>query len=357
MTRAGVPDDEQDERQVAPLEEHHVNESFMRYGTLPKGAHIGAFLDSLRESGLRGSAEGGEAAAGAAGEARALRSHTEAEGVRPPASAAAAKKPSAMVRSNSSNIVERRSRDTAGHPVPSPRTQRRAEYSNLSERAKRSDDLVTRLRTGQRSRPQPPASLTPSISAQLVSEIQQKQRENRAEGEPPAAAAADSQRSEWARSEAKLQSFRPPRSRVRKSTEGSQTDEAVTSFNLYRRCFTSAKRGTLKPPPHPTSAPPIGCSRSAGAGSSAEAVRDLAAAVERSQGALETSSASTVACMQLSDKLGLLLTACGAHAGQVPPTGWLRFRALQRRLETHAGTLRSAGGRATAATPSGSYPN
>lgn len=110
MTRAGVPDDEQDERQVAPLEEHHVNESFMRYGTLPKGAHIGAFLDSLRESGLRGSAEGGEAAAGAAGEARALRSHTEAEGVRPPASAAAAKKPSAMVRSNSSNSEFQRPR-------------------------------------------------------------------------------------------------------------------------------------------------------------------------------------------------------------------------------------------------------
>ncbi|XP_043213466.1 tyrosine-protein kinase Abl-like [Amphibalanus amphitrite] len=110
MTRAGVPDDKQDERQVAPLEEHHVNESFMRYGTLPKGAHIGAFLDSLRESGLRGSAEGGEAAAGAAGEARALRSHTEAEGVRPPASAAAAKKPSAMVRSNSSNSEFQRPR-------------------------------------------------------------------------------------------------------------------------------------------------------------------------------------------------------------------------------------------------------
>ncbi|KAF0312257.1 hypothetical protein FJT64_016983 [Amphibalanus amphitrite] len=237
MTRAGVPDDEQDERQVAPLEEHHVNESFMRYGTLPKGAHIGAFLDSLRESGLRGSAEGGEAAAGAAGEARALRSHTEAEGVRPPASAAAAKKPSAMVRSNSSNTL------------------------SWSRRFSRN-------------------------SARIVPRASRPQR---------------------------------------------------------RR--------------HPTSAPPIGCSRSAGAGSSAEAVRDLAAAVERSQGALETSSASSVACMQVSDKLGLLLTACGAHAGQVPPTGWLRFRALQRRLETHAGTLRSAGGRATAATPSGSYPN
>ncbi|XP_043225715.1 tyrosine-protein kinase ABL1-like isoform X2 [Amphibalanus amphitrite] len=709
--------------QVAPLEEHHVNESIKRYGTLPKGARIGAFLDSLRESGMRGSAEGGEAAAGAGGEARAPRSHTEAEGVRPPASAAAAKKPSAMVRSNSSNsgfqsprlsrlsprvfagaagggggnggggaesatdrrrpsprqkrkpaelefpppptelpppddieadfiidptfpppppdlkdqlstggpVMQSFSQPPAGRgrPVPSPRTQRRAEYSNLSERAKRSDDLVTRLGTGQRARPQPPAapkpaSLTPSISAQLVSEIQQKQRENGAEGEPPAAAAAGSQRSDWARSEAKLQSFRPPLRRVHKSTEGSQTDEAVTSFKSALRkttgrtserngdaasrpadgtaslrfglrktrnkdrsaetapkaepeqtdfrallkkpdkngvrteegepqpsdparpekpserverwleqagsataaastaaegdgdgegeeaepeppeaepeepsaeeppveapaevtdppeqaspddeqdkrqsagsisslrkmweaeaadktspklsdrsptserastapatkeespppppapqsslepageaappsaapapaesgvesvrakferrwpptqetdkpvvpvkpsikpltaagrapaggpgvyatpCITSAERGTLKPPPHPTSAPPAGLSRSAGAGGSAEAVRDLAAAVERSLGALEASSASSVACMQLSDKLGLLLTACGAHADQVPPTGRLRFRDLQRRLETHAGTLRSAGAR------------
>ncbi|KAF0297634.1 Tyrosine-protein kinase Abl [Amphibalanus amphitrite] len=566
--------------QVAPLEEHHVNESIKRYGTLPKGARIGAFLDSLRESGMRGSAEGGEAAAGAGGEARAPRSHTEAEGVRPPASAAAAKKPSAMVRSNSSN---------SGFQSPrlsrlSPRVFAGAaggggEYSNLSERAKRSDDLVTRLGTGQRARPQPPAapkpaSLTPSISAQLVSEIQQKQRENGAEGEPPAAAAAGSQRSDWARSEAKLQSFRPPLRRVHKSTEGSQTDEAVTSFKSALRkttgrtserngdaasrpadgtaslrfglrktrnkdrsaetapkpepeqtdfrallkkpdkngpserverwleqagsataaastpaegdgegeevepeppeaepeeppaeeppaegpaeatdppeqaspddeqdkrqsagsisslrkmweaeaadktspklsdrsptserastapaakedgvesvrakferrwpptqetdkpvvpvkpsikpltaagrapaggpgvyatpCITSAERGTLKPPPHPTSAPPAGLSRSAGAGDSAEAVRDLAAAVERSLGALEASSASSVACMQLSDKLGLLLTACGAHADQVPPTGRLRFRDLQRRLETHAGTLRSAGAR------------
>ena len=141
MTRAGVPDDEQDERQVAPLEEHHVNESFMRYGTLPKGAHIGAFLDSLRESGLRGSAEGGEAAAGAAGEARALRSHTEAEGVRPPASAAAAKKPSAMVRSNSSNSEFQRPRLSrlsplvfAGAAGTGPARSRRPEADRVKTR-------------------------------------------------------------------------------------------------------------------------------------------------------------------------------------------------------------------------------
>ena len=727
--------------QVAPLEEHHVNESIKRYGTLPKGARIGAFLDSLRESGMRGGAEGGETAAGGAvGEARAPRSHTEAEGVRPPAAAGGAKKPSAMVRSNSSNSgfqsprlsrlsprvfagasggggggngggggggeqagerrrpSPRQKRKPAelefpppptelpppddieadfiidptfpppppdlkdqlaaggpvmqsfsqpptgrGRPVPSPRAQRRAEYSNLSERAKRSDDLVTRLGTGQRARPQPPAapkpaSLTASISAQLVSEIQQKQRENGSEAEPAAAPApaAAPQRAEWARSETKLQSFRPQLRRVHKSTEGSQTDEAVTSFKSALRktagrgserngdaaprpaegtaslrfglrktrdkdrsaetapklepertdfrallkkpdkngvrteeaeprppdparaekpserverwleqagsaaagaggggeaaetdpaavaagtepeeaaakeppaekaaeaaervaepaeppptdqlspddeqdkrqsagsisslrkmweaeaadktspklsdrsptgerapatptaneespppavpppqsspepadetapapapapaappapaesgvesvrakferrvwpptqetdkpvvpvkpsikplaaggrapaggpgvyatpCITSAERGTLKPPPHPTSAPPAGLSRSSGGGSSAEAVRDLAAAVERSLAALEAASVSSVACMQLSDKLGLLLSACGAHADQVPPTGRLQFRDLQRRLETHAGTLRSAGAR------------
>ncbi|XP_037082121.1 tyrosine-protein kinase ABL1-like [Pollicipes pollicipes] len=522
--------------QVAPLEEHHVNESIKRYGTLPKGARIGAFLESLRQSGLRQPADGGEAAAAAAaaaassdaagngggGEARAPRSHTDAEGVRCQP-AAGARKPSAMVRSNSSNSG-----------FQSPRLSRLSPRVFAAPALPPPDDIDDDFIIDPDFPPPPPnlkkqlaggsvmqsftAALAASISAQLVSEIQQKQRENGAEAE-------------------ELR-------KVAKSTEGSQTDEAVTSFNLRfglrktrekverpagpasertdfrallkkpdkngvraeeaepprpsgaekadrverwlertgagaaagpeaasgdageaaepaqggepspdeqdkrqsagsisslrkmweaepadktspklserapapapapapvsqpepkpepepaaetgvesvrakfeRRvwpptqetdkpvvpvkpsmkpqkvaatagrtpaggpgvyatpCITTAERATLKPPPHPTSAPPAGLSRAAG---SAETVRELAATVERGLAALETSSASSAACMQLSDKLSLLQAACTAHADQVPPAGRFQFCDLQRRLEAHAGALRSAGAR------------
>jgi len=40
--------------QVAALEVHNVKKAISRYGTLPKGARIGAYLESLRQSGLTG---------------------------------------------------------------------------------------------------------------------------------------------------------------------------------------------------------------------------------------------------------------------------------------------------------------
>lgn len=38
--------------QVAALEVQNVRKAISRYGTLPKGARIGAYLESLRQSGM-----------------------------------------------------------------------------------------------------------------------------------------------------------------------------------------------------------------------------------------------------------------------------------------------------------------
>lgn len=38
--------------QIAALEVQNVKRAINRYGTLPKGARIGAYLESLRQSGL-----------------------------------------------------------------------------------------------------------------------------------------------------------------------------------------------------------------------------------------------------------------------------------------------------------------
>ena len=39
---------------MGTLEVHNVKRAINRYGTLPKGARIGAYLESLRQSGLTG---------------------------------------------------------------------------------------------------------------------------------------------------------------------------------------------------------------------------------------------------------------------------------------------------------------
>ncbi|XP_060809474.1 tyrosine-protein kinase Abl isoform X2 [Amyelois transitella] len=59
---------------VAALEVHNVKRAINRYGTLPKGARIGAYLESLRQSGssTSGSGGGGGAGGGAGEEARCL---------------------------------------------------------------------------------------------------------------------------------------------------------------------------------------------------------------------------------------------------------------------------------------------
>jgi abelson tyrosine-protein kinase 1 len=38
--------------QVAALDERNLKRAVHRYGTLPKGARIGAYLESLRQSGM-----------------------------------------------------------------------------------------------------------------------------------------------------------------------------------------------------------------------------------------------------------------------------------------------------------------
>ena len=41
-----------EENQVAPLDERNLKRAVNRYGTMPKGARIGAYLESLRQSGM-----------------------------------------------------------------------------------------------------------------------------------------------------------------------------------------------------------------------------------------------------------------------------------------------------------------
>ncbi|XP_048525075.1 tyrosine-protein kinase Abl-like [Dendroctonus ponderosae] len=48
--------------QVAALEVQNVRKAISRYGTLPKGARIGAYLESLRQSGMSTNEESGAAA-------------------------------------------------------------------------------------------------------------------------------------------------------------------------------------------------------------------------------------------------------------------------------------------------------
>ncbi|XP_049884908.1 tyrosine-protein kinase Abl [Pectinophora gossypiella] len=93
--------------QVAALEVQNVKRAINRYGTLPKGARIGAYLESLRQSGGGGPAGAPPAGAGsAADEARSLSPRT-------------ARAQPHMIRSNSSGGV------TAPAPA-SPRAARAA---------------------------------------------------------------------------------------------------------------------------------------------------------------------------------------------------------------------------------------
>ncbi|KAF9813351.1 hypothetical protein SFRURICE_015833 [Spodoptera frugiperda] len=94
--------------QVAALEVQNVKRAINRYGTLPKGARIGAYLESMRQSvgGGAGAGAGGGGASAVRDEARSLSPRT-------------ARAQPHMIRSNSSGGV------TAPAPA-SPRAPRAA---------------------------------------------------------------------------------------------------------------------------------------------------------------------------------------------------------------------------------------
>ncbi|KAF5271029.1 hypothetical protein FQR65_LT05379 [Abscondita terminalis] len=56
-SRTYPPKESQTPVQIAALEVENVRKAIRRYGTLPKGARIGAYLESLRQSGLSGNQE------------------------------------------------------------------------------------------------------------------------------------------------------------------------------------------------------------------------------------------------------------------------------------------------------------
>lgn len=82
-----------------------------------------------------------------------------------------------------------------------------------------------------------------------------------------------------------------------------------------------------QPPGAPLSAPPLS---------------ELASALQRQLSAALGHSAGSALCMQLSDRVARLVTACAAHARLARPQHRLRLRQLQERLDSHAVQLRSA---------------
>ncbi|XP_013162206.1 PREDICTED: tyrosine-protein kinase Abl [Papilio xuthus] len=123
---------------VAALEVHNVKRAINRYGTLPKGARIGAYLESLRQS-------GGGAGAAACGSAPREPVHDEARSLSP----RTARAQPHMIRSNSSGGV------TAPAPA-SPRASRAAQpLRTFNSPAK------PRPRLAELEFPPPPSDLPP----------------------------------------------------------------------------------------------------------------------------------------------------------------------------------------------------
>ncbi|XP_059055404.1 tyrosine-protein kinase Abl [Achroia grisella] len=126
------------EVQVAALEVQNVKRAIHRYGTLPKGARIGAFLESLRQSG------GGGGASSSSSAVRREPPQDEARSLSP----RTARAQPHMIRSNSSGGV------TAPAPA-SPRATRAAPLRSFDGPAK------PRPRLAELEFPPPPVDLPP----------------------------------------------------------------------------------------------------------------------------------------------------------------------------------------------------
>lgn len=100
--------------QVAALEVQNVKRAINRYGTLPKGARIGAYLESLRQSGLS--------------EGQGVESSTPHRSVSPRNNIRT--QPGHMIRSNSSGGFQHHH-----HPPSSPRTRHTARANSSETRA------------------------------------------------------------------------------------------------------------------------------------------------------------------------------------------------------------------------------
>ncbi|XP_028035333.1 tyrosine-protein kinase Abl isoform X2 [Bombyx mandarina] len=125
--------------QVAALEVQNVKRAINRYGTLPKGARIGAFLESLRQS-------GGGATAGAPARESSAPSSEEARSLSP----RTARAQPHMIRSNSSG----------GVTAPSPASPR-ASRATPQLRSFTGSPAKPRPRIAELEFPPPPPDLPP----------------------------------------------------------------------------------------------------------------------------------------------------------------------------------------------------
>ncbi|XP_066256075.1 tyrosine-protein kinase Abl isoform X2 [Euwallacea similis] len=146
--------------QVAALEVQNVRKAISRYGTLPKGARIGAYLESLRQSGISANDESatGQAVAGIAVQGE---SESTPRSLSPRTNIRAQPQ---MIRSNSSSGV---TAFHATHPPSSPTSSKLSRNRNLTRN--NTDSLRSSLRTfkapqssfrgGSPSRSLPPPTL------------------------------------------------------------------------------------------------------------------------------------------------------------------------------------------------------
>lgn len=136
---------------MAALEVQNVKRAISRYGTLPKGARIGAYLESLRQSGLSNQQEGQQKITTTEQTEPSARSLSPRTNIRTQPQ---------MIRSNSSSGVT-----TFHHAPSSPARGRRTASSAAASRPSEPITLRTfrvgqaAFRGGSPSRAQPPPSL------------------------------------------------------------------------------------------------------------------------------------------------------------------------------------------------------
>ncbi|XP_018569840.1 tyrosine-protein kinase Abl isoform X4 [Anoplophora glabripennis] len=120
--------------QVAALEVQNVRKAISRYGTLPKGARIGAYLESLRQSGMSTNEETAQAA-----NPTIEQTETTPRSLSPRTNIRTQPQ---MIRSNSSSGV---TSFNAGHPPSSPTSNKLSRNRNIARN--NTSDVRSSLRT------------------------------------------------------------------------------------------------------------------------------------------------------------------------------------------------------------------
>ncbi|XP_039287602.1 tyrosine-protein kinase Abl isoform X2 [Nilaparvata lugens] len=127
--------------QVAALEVQNVKRAINRYGTLPKGARIGAYLESLRQSGLSEGQQQQPTTTATTTTAKTTTSPVQSETAVPPRSvsprSSVRNQPGHMIRSNSSGGFQHHH-----HPPSSPRNRNAAAIRGSQEASQRESSAI-----------------------------------------------------------------------------------------------------------------------------------------------------------------------------------------------------------------------